>query len=86
MDQVRIRESAEQRKIVWLADYRRGVSPDDNEHPPPSPRPAAARQPAPPSSLDAFGSADFLEATRRNDPCLMIRSGGAITPAISTRR
>jgi hypothetical protein len=63
MDQVRIRESAEQGKIVWLADYRRGDSPD-NERPPPPPQPAAARQPAPPSSIDALGSADFLKAKR----------------------
>jgi hypothetical protein len=74
MDQVRIRESAEQRKIVWLADYRRGDSPD-NERPPPSPRPAAARQPAPPSSIDALGSADFLKAKRRNDSLAHVASG-----------
>jgi hypothetical protein len=63
MDQARIRESAEQRKIVWLADYRRGHSPD-NERPPPSPQPAAARRPAPPRSIDALGSAISARAMR----------------------
>jgi hypothetical protein len=54
MDYARTRQSAHAGKIVWLADYRRRVSLGDNEDPPNSPRPSAARRPAPPTATDAF--------------------------------
>ncbi len=54
MDQVRL--SGDEGKIVHLAEYRRRLAPGDNERPPPSPRPAAARRPVPLVSIDVFGS------------------------------
>jgi hypothetical protein len=45
----------EEAKIVQLAEYRRKLAPDDDGHPPPSPRPAAARRPVPLVSTDVFG-------------------------------
>ena len=55
MDAIHVREGAEERKVIALADYRRRVSSAD-EHPPPPPRPCAARRPAALTSTDVFGS------------------------------
>ena len=49
----------EHRKVIWLAEFRRRIS-SDNDHPPPSPKPAAARRPAPPHQVDAFAWAAFM--------------------------
>jgi hypothetical protein len=46
--------AVEPRNVVSLADFRRRTAPD-SEHPPPSPKPAAARRPAPPRNVDAIG-------------------------------
>jgi hypothetical protein len=50
--------SIEHRKVIPLDEFRQRIS-SDNEHPPPSPRPAAARRPVPPDRVDAFGWATF---------------------------
>jgi hypothetical protein len=45
----------EEGKIVQLAEYRQRLARDDSGRPPPSPRPAAARRPVPPISIDVLG-------------------------------
>jgi hypothetical protein len=58
------RPSGEQSKIVQLAEYRRRLALGDNERPPPSPRPAAARWPPPLISTDAFGQSTLHQGCR----------------------
>jgi hypothetical protein len=50
---------AEQRKVISLAEYRRRIALSDNEHPPPSPCPAAAGRPQPPTWIDATAAHDI---------------------------
>jgi len=40
-------------RVVSLAEYRQRIYPSNTEHPPPSPCPAAARRPHPPTWIDA---------------------------------
>ena len=47
---------AEQRKVISLAEHRQRIALYDPEHPPPSPCPAAARRPQPPTWIDAVAT------------------------------
>jgi hypothetical protein len=49
-------DTANERTIVWFADYRKSKPPGDDERPPPAPYPAAARRPEPPISVEARAS------------------------------
>jgi hypothetical protein len=57
MDQVA--KASEYRTVISLDEFRRTIS-SDTEHPPPSPRPAAARRPVPPDRVDAVGWAGLM--------------------------
>ena len=58
-------EGATKSKIVRLADYRRCRSPADDGRPPPSPRPAAARLPVPPVSIDVLGRTSVASSNQQ---------------------
>ena len=45
--------------VLWLADFR-GRNASDDDRPPPSPEPAAARRPVSPDIADAIGQTRAL--------------------------
>jgi hypothetical protein len=55
--------SAEQRKIISLAEYRQRIALYDPEHPPPNPRPAAAKRPQPPTWINAVATPQVLSGS-----------------------
>ena len=73
MEKARTPECSEDRQIVWLADYRRRIVPGDDEHPPPAPRPCAARRPAPLTSTNVLACLN-----RRDGPARAVH--GALVP------